>query len=375
VALTVGVEEEFLVADLHGGALSPRADEVVEASHRAGCDDITTELNLCQIETATPICSNLDEVERELTRLRSGLLAYSMPLGLVPLPVGTHPNSHWQDQRIDVSSERYALMEERYQVVAREQVICGCHVHVALPDPELRIAIINRVRPWLATLLAMSANSPYWQNADTGYASYRTQIWQRWPTAGMPPELAGSAGFDSLVAEMVGAGAIDDATHLYWYVRPSARFPTIEFRVCDVCLDVADTVTLTGLLRGLVSTTMEEERQGAVPLLGGPAADSLLRAAVWRAARYGLDDLLFDPAAGRLAPAIDVVAALVAHIRPALDELGDWDRVAAGVERLIRQGNGASWQRGVEARGGHDQVVLELVERASSAAPGAPPGS
>jgi carboxylate-amine ligase len=164
---------------------------------------------------------------------------------------------------------------------------------------------------------------------------------------------------------MVSAGAIDDATHLYWYVRPSARYPTIEFRVCDVCLDVGDTVTLTGLLRGLVSVAMLEETSGAPPLLAGPAADSLLRAAVWRAARYGLDDQLFDPASARLAPAAVVVDRLVARVRPALEESGDWGRVTDGVARLMAHGNGATWQRRVAARG-QNQVVAELIERTTA---------
>lgn len=366
MALTVGVEEEFLVTDRATGALSPRADKIVSATQNAAVADITTELNLCQIEAATPICSTLDDVERELTRLRRALEVHGAPLGLIALPVGTHPTSRWQDQQIDLSSTRYAVMEERYQVVAREQVICGCHVHVAATDPELRIGTINRLRPWLATLLAMSANSPYWQGADTGYASYRTQIWQRWPTAGMPPELKGSQGFDDLVREMVSAGAIDDATHLYWYVRPSARFPTIEFRVCDVCLDLSDAVTLTGLLRGLVSVSMLENDHSAPPLLAGAAADYLLRAAMWRAARYGLDEQLFDPASGRLAPAVAVVEGLLTHVRPALEEVGDWERVAAGVERLVRNGNGAKWQREI-ARKGQDRVVPALIERTAGA--------
>jgi carboxylate-amine ligase len=182
----------------------------------------------------------------------------------------------------------------------------------------------------------------------------------------MPPELEGSRGYDDLVREMVSAGAIDDATHLYWYVRPSARFPTIEFRVCDVCLDLEDAVTLTGLLRALVTVSMEDNAHEAPPLLAGPAADYLLRAAVWRAARYGLDDHLFDPASGRTAPAVTVVEGLLAHVRPALEDTGDWDRVAAGVARLMRNGNGARWQREV-AHQGHERVVPALIERTTSA--------
>ena len=160
-------------------------------------------------------------------------------------------------------------MDDAYQIVARQQVICGCHVHVGIADRDLAVAVMNRVRPWLPALLALSANSPYWQGLDTGFASYRLQVWQRWPTSGMPPELADRQEYDELVDDSTTVDAIEDATFLYWYVRPSARYPTLEFRVCDVCLDVDDAVALAGLVRALAWTcAVQHSRAGPRPTCG-----------------------------------------------------------------------------------------------------------
>ena len=125
-----------------------------------------------------------------------------------------------------------------YQAVARQQVICGCHVHVGVPDRDVAVSVMNRVRPWLPVLMALSTNSPFWQRLDTGYASYRVQVWRRWPTSGMPPLLADRQAYANPVADLVSIGAIEDAMFLYWFVRPSVRYPTLEFRTSDVCLSV-----------------------------------------------------------------------------------------------------------------------------------------
>ena len=156
-------------------------------------------------------------------------------------------------------------MEDQYQVVARQQVICGCHVHVGIADPDVAVATMSRVRPWLPVLLALSANSPFWSGTDTGYDSYRLEVWERWPTAGVPPDLADRAAYDEVVDELRTGGAIEDATHLYWYLRPSDRWPTLEFRAMDVCLDVDTAVAVAGLARALVRTEIAAAERGGPP--------------------------------------------------------------------------------------------------------------
>jgi carboxylate-amine ligase len=365
---TVGVEEEYLLADALSGALAPRSRDAVAAAQTVLGDAVTSELNLCQIEIGTPVCQSLDELGRSLERLRQKLAAACRPLGLVTMASGTHPFSRWQDQRVDRSNERYASMEDRYQILARQQVICGLHVHIAVEDPALRIEVMNRARPWLPLFLALSANSPFWQGSDSGYASYRTQVWERWPMAGMPPAFDSVDAYDELVASLIRNGAIDDATHLYWYVRPSVRYPTLEFRVCDVCLESDEAVTLAGLLRALVWVCTAASRTGSPASTPGSiiGADYLLRAAIWRAARYGLEGSLVDPETGVAGPASEVIRSAVLRLGPGLDAHGDQARVMAGVEQILARGNGAMWQRRIATTSGAKDLAARIATKTAS---------
>lgn len=272
----------------------------------------------------------------------------------------------WRDQRVDRSSARYRRMEEVYQAVARQQIICGCHVHIGIADRDLAVATINRMRPWLPVLLALSANSPYWQSTDTGYASYRLQVWQRWPTSGMPPQLSSAVELKELIAELEAMEAIEDPTFLYWYVRPSVRYPTIELRACDVCLSVDDTVAVAGLTRALAWTCAGEATDG---LPDRSARLEVLDAAMWRAARYGLEDRLVSPGDTRLRPAAAVVDELLAYVRDGLDAHGDRDRVSRLVARILVRGNGASVQRAALARRQEPGDVIDAALAATKAGP------
>lgn len=364
--ITLGVEEEFFLVDRMTGALVAGSARVLPAARERLGKAVTTELNLCQIEADTPVCTTLDELRTELARLRRGLMEAAQSEGAAVVALGTHPFSAWEGQRIDVDNDRYAVMEERYEHLARQQIICGCHVHMGLGDRELEIPVLTRLRPWLPVLLALSANSPFWKGADTGYASYRTQLWTRWPTAGMPPALDDRGQYDALVTELETAGAIADATHLYWFARPSVRFPTLEVRICDVCLCVDDAVAIAGLVRGLAWAFAEQD-DGDSPT--PEATAPVLDAAVWRAARFGLTDELIHPGTGRLEPASAVVRALLQTARPGLDAHGDWEETTELVTRLLTGGTGADRQRTAFRSGGPARVVQEAAE-CMSPAPG-----
>jgi glutamate---cysteine ligase / carboxylate-amine ligase len=356
--MTVGVEEEFLVVDADTGALVPRAHELLVAAQPGLGEHVAPELNLCQIEVDSVVCRTLDEVASDLGRLRRGLAAAGAPLGVAIAALGTHPSSSWRDQRVNPHRERYLEMERRYQIVCRQQVICGCHVHVGVDDPELAIEITNRARPWLPVLLALTANSPYWSGIDTGFASYRTQVWQRWPTAGMPPLLGSRAEYDRLVAELLAIEAIEDPTFLYWYIRPSARYATVEFRVCDVCLAPADATAVAGLVRALAWTCAREAVDGtAAPTRSRDA----LEVAMWRAARYGLSGDLVDPQVPGATPVDAAVGALLDHVRDGLEAHGDDVLVPELVAAILARGNGADQQRQARARRGDLVDVMDLV--------------
>jgi len=357
------VEEEYLVIDAATGALVPRSYALLPKARRVIGEEVCSELNLCQIEVGTPVCITLDQVRAELLRLRCELSAVATEMGCGVVAVGTHPFGMWQDQQVDLAQDRYRRMEEVYQVVARQQVICGCHVHVGIPDRALAVATMNRARPWLPVLVALAANSPYWQSSDSGYASYRLQVWQRWPTSGMPPLLESVADFDTMVEELQSIGAIEDATFIYWYVRPSTRWPTLEFRACDVCPTVDDAVAMAGLSRALAWTCLKDVIDERPPERW---RQEVLEAAIWRAGRYGLEGTLVSPGAGAPVPAADAVAELLAFVRPGLDAHGDWATVSATVAQILCRGNGASQQRSAFQRNRDPRDVLDWALAATS---------
>jgi carboxylate-amine ligase len=339
---TFGIEDELLVVDATSGDLVARGGDVLNTARAELGDLIVSELNRCQVETNTEICTTLDEATGQLQRLRYGLLKGAETLGLRLVALASHPWSAWHDQTVNTDSAHYRTLLHTYQQVARETVICGCHIHVGIEDPDDRILAMNNVTPWLPVLLALSANSPWWQGVDTGYASYRTLVWKSWPTATMPPRLRDYDALNQLVESLQNVDAVDDASALYWYVRPSHKLPTLEFRVADTCLRVDDAVTLAGLARALTTTALETRSDLVEPM---PVA--VLDSALWRAARHGLDATLVDPTSATLRPATEVVHNLVEVVGPALRDAGDYERVADGVTRILVEGNGATIQRAV----------------------------
>jgi carboxylate-amine ligase len=296
-------------------------------------------------------------VRAELVRLRREVSAAAARQGNWIGAAATHPFSHWADQQITPKA-RYIGIAQDYQQLAREQLIFGCHVHVGIHDREAAIQVMNRARPWLAVMLALAANSPFWLGADTGYSSFRTEIWRRWPMSGTPQVFRSRAEFDALVQSLVSTGSIEDGTKIYWDVRPSARFETLEFRVADVCLTVDEAVLTAGLARAL-ARTCHAQALGDEPV--SHARPELLRAAKWRAARYGLDADLIDVEEASARPAREVVWKLLSFLRPALEEHDEWDEINALAREAMERGNGAARQREVYARNGSLEEVVDFI--------------
>jgi carboxylate-amine ligase len=350
---TIGVEEEFLVVDGSTGELRADAAQLLpEARARLG-EDIHPELHSSQLEINTPVAATLADVRREVSSLRAGLAAIVEERGCRLAATGTHPFSHWsEDPEVN---PKYEVVEQEYQQLAREQIICGVHVHVGVDDPERAIAVVNGVGPWLSPIVAVAANSPFWGGRDTGYASYRTELWRRWPTAGTPTPFADHADYETLVETLFRTESIDDHARIYWDVRPSVKFPTVEFRVADVGLTVDDTVMVAGLVRALVATTLE------TPLPPRPPRPEVIRAATWRAARYGIGGTLIDAEAGEAYPAREFVGRFLDRLRPALEDHGDWDEVSGLVRRVLDGGTGADRQRRVLAETGDLSAVVDFI--------------
>jgi carboxylate-amine ligase len=364
----IGVEEEFHVVDLATRTAAPEVDALLDQLSGKG---FGPELQRSLVETNTLPCDTLDELRAEVVRLRADLAGAAHPLGLGVVAAGSVPLTNPSDTDV-TQGARYARMQREYQMLVREQHICGLQIHVDVPDRETAVAVVQRVAPWLPVFLALSASSPYWQGVDSGYASSRTLVWQRWPTAGPPGALSSAAEYDELIAALVASGTISDPGMLYFDVRPSAHLPTVELRVCDACPLVDDVVLLAGLFRALVSSAQAEVAAGLPP---PGVRHELLRAATWRAARAGLESDLVDlytPGGPRLASPESVVRQLLDRVREPLREADDWARVQALAEQALARGSAAALQRRAFGRRGEYRDVVDALLAATQSEP-APP--
>ena len=240
---TIGVEEEYQVIDPQTRELCAEVPRVLSLAQPLLGNTVQYELILSQIEIATPICQTLSDVQGELVRLRGGIIHAAEQVGVQIAAAGTHPFSRWQNQPV-TPKERYQSLVDTYRQLIREQVIFGCHVHVGLPDRALGAQILSHARIWLAPLLALTANSPFWEKEDTGYASYRTGLWWTVPLAGPPPYFHSQAEYNQTIDMLVETKSVADSTRLYWDIRLPERYQTIEFRVMDVCMTIEETVLI-----------------------------------------------------------------------------------------------------------------------------------
>ena len=366
----LGVEEEYQLVQPETRELCGRAGQVLAAAQQAAAGDrVQPEMHRCQIEIATDLCGDLAELREELQRSRQVVIAAAEKQGVAVVAAGTHPFSCWQEQAL-TDKDRYQELAQNLKQVIRELIIFGCHVHVGLngdqfrQQPEIALAIVNRCRLWLGPLLALTANSPFRQGADTGYDSYRTELWCRLPTAGPPPYFQDFGDYEAFIQSLIQSGVIPDTTMLYWDIRLSEAFPTIEFRIPDVCLTIQEAVMLAGLVKALVRTSYEEAvAEQPYP----PVKSELLKAAHWTAARYGVSAELIDLKQAIAVPASEHITRLLAYLRPALEAEGDWDTVTALVNQVLLQGNGATRQRQwLQETGSIRQVVDGLIAQTAA---------
>jgi carboxylate-amine ligase len=340
----VGVEEEFLIvdgADGHPVALGSVLQRAAEYPN------LSSEMKQEQIETCTFPRLTLADIAHDITAGRRNADALARQAGARAVALATSP---LPVHSTVAPGQRCGQLMQRYGLTAVEQLTCGCHVHVEIESDDEGVAVLDRIRIWLPVLQALASNSPFWNGTDSGYAGYRSQAWNRWPTTG-PNEIFGSAAaYHANVRQILGSGVPLDKASLYFDARVSDRHPTVEVRVADVCLFADDAVLVAALVRALAETAARQWRDGVSP---AQVPTAQLRLASWQASRFGLEADLLDPVEGIPRPASDVLAALLDHVRPVLEEQDELATVELLMFQVMARGTGAAAQREWFGRAGN----------------------
>jgi carboxylate-amine ligase len=360
---TIGIEEEYLLVDnqTHDLVSDPPAT-IIEEGRRLSHRQVSPELLRSQIEIGTQVCRSVQEAREDLIRLRSIIVEVAGNEGLSPIAASTHPFGLWTEQ-LHTPVERYRDLTKEMQAAARRLLICGMHIHIGIADDEMRIDLMNQMRYFVPHLLALSASSPFWEGLDTGLRSYRLTILDALPRTGLPQQFESYAEYQRHVDILVGAGLLEDATKIWWDIRPSARYPTLETRIFDVCTSVDDAVALAALttciFRMLYRLRVKNQRWRIYNPM-------LLYENRWRAMRYGTDGSLLDLAKGELVPfaqLVDELLVVVEQDAHALDCVAE----VAHVREIVARGTSAHrqvevFERATQAGADKKEALREVVQ-------------
>ena len=337
---TIGIEEEYLLVDRDTRALvvDPPKSLMIECEELIG-EQVSSELLRSQIEIGTKVCNNIQEAREDLARLRKVIIDVSAKHNIAPIAASTHPFSRWQDQK-QTQKDRYEALTLEMQGAARRLVICGMHVHVGIENDELRIDLMNQMSYFLPHLLALSCSSPFWGGHDTGLKSYRLTIFDALPRTGLPERFASWSEYQRHVQILIDAGLIEDSTKIWWDLRPSARYPTLETRVMDVCTRIDDAIALAALLvchlRMLYRLRTRNQRWRIYTPM-------LINENRWRAMRYSFDEGLIDLARGVVVPFDELLEEMLGLVAEDAEALGCTKEVA-GVRDILGRGTSAHRQ-------------------------------
>lgn len=341
-AFTLGIEEEYLLVDRDSLELAEAPQALMDALVERLGEQVSPEFLRCQVEVGTRVCADIAAARADLRHLRATVAELCGAHGLAPLAVSCHPTADWKDQH-HTDRERYNTLRHDLAAVAQRLLISGMHVHVGIEDDNLRIDLMNQATYFLPHLLAMSASSPFWQGQDTGLASYRLTVFDNVPRTGLPPQFSDWSEYVRSVETIVATGAIEDASKIWWDMRPSARFPTLETRICDNSPRLEHTLTLAAImqciLRHLFRLRLKNQRWRSYDRF-------LINENRWRAQRYGMREGLIDFGRGEIVPFGALVEELIELLGEDAEALGCRDELE-GARALHAAGNSAERQRAV----------------------------
>ena len=342
-SFTIGIEEEYLLVDSNTLDLVQEAPAgLMEQAEKELAGHVSPEFLQCQIEVETSVCHSVSEARAELAHLRRTLARIAHEHGTELIAASTHPFADWSRMRF-TQKDRYLQLAEDLQGVGRRLLICGMHVHIGVEHEDLRIDLFNQLPYFLPHLLALSTSSPFWQGRDMGLNSYRLTVFDTLPRTGLPPQFESYGEYRRAVDTLVNAGIIEDATKIWWDLRPSARFPTLETRVCDVCTYVDDTAAIAAITQSLVRMLYRLRRNNQ---RWRRYERFLIHENRWRAQRYGAEESLIDFGKGALVPYAELLGELQQMLREDAEALGCAQELAAASE-ILRRGTSADRQRKV----------------------------
>jgi carboxylate-amine ligase len=358
-----GIEEEFFLVDAKTAALgTPALDQLMNDARARLGDVVTSELLQSQIEIASPILRSHAEAREVMSRTRRALSEVVAEHGLNIVAASTHPLGVWQEQLV-TEKRRYDKLIADFRIVTQRNLVCGLHIHVAVPETVDRVDVMNRAMHWLPVFLALSTSSPFWNHRVTGLLSYRQALYDEWPRSGIPDFFRDESDYQAFVDRMQAAGAISDSSQLWWAIRPALRFPTLEMRIADVCTRLEDALAIAALYRALVATLVANPEMGTVR---STHTRRLIDENRWRAKRDGIKAEFILETCNEVAPVAKVVSDLIGACSEQIDRL-DCAEALQPIERILSEGTSAHQQLKIYNEGraaGDDSVdaLLKVIE-------------
>lgn len=354
-ACRFGIEEEYFLSDaVSRGSVRKVSPKFITAVQEAFPKEVQREMLQSQIEVATPVCETMSEARASLATLRSGLAGLAREHGMLLLACGTHPSAVWSRQRA-TDATRYDKLMRDLQMIGQRNQLCGLHIHVEVPDEDERIRLMGRMLPYLPLILALSTSSPFWQGQRTGLMGYRLAAYAELPRTGLPELFNDPADYRAYIETLVSAGAIKDASYIWWAIRPSNRHPTLELRVADSCTRLGDTLAIAALYRCLVRHLLRNPWLNAnLPV----TARALAAENMWRAQRYGIHGGLISPESRSMRTVPDLLDELIEQLSDDAAALGCCADLAA-CRAIITEGTSADMQLAMfeEARARQGQAA------------------
>ncbi|MGH7162579.1 MAG: carboxylate-amine ligase [Planctomycetota bacterium] len=354
--LTLGIEEEFMIVDAETRHLKSHISQMFAKGEERLREKIQRELHKSVVEIGSKICRDITEARREVAETRAIICRTAREHGLRCAAAGTHPFTHWSDVETN-ESERYHKILNDLQVVARANVIFGLHVHVGMEDPETLIHVFNMARYFVPHLLALSVNSPFWCGRETGWKSYRTKVFEKFPRTGIPDAFGSYSEFQEFVRDLIRTNSIDTGKMIWWDIRPHWKFATLEFRTCDCVMRVDEAIAIAALCQALVAKLWILHKNNLSFRLHRRA---LIMENKWRAARWGVEGSLIDLGKMSEVPAPVLMGELLDFVDDVVDELGVRSEVRY-VKEIVMGGTGADRQLKIYRRTGDLRAVVDYI--------------